>query len=163
MVKVVDIECHYLSKGKMKGKLKGKMKETLKKMVKDNSIVLSEWLPVERDWWCWKEKKEILTYPLDFSLVSRSHLPVPLFLIPGYIDFSSSLLLWLCLLPSPFQCPSSPLPYLHFSGYSVDFVNYHTGFPDFHLDLLLLLYPGYIKTLFCLLISVKNSKKLGIV
>ena len=38
MVKVVDIECHYLSKGKMKGK----MKETLKKMVKDNSIVLSE-------------------------------------------------------------------------------------------------------------------------
>ena len=38
MVKAVDIECHYLSKGKMKGK----MKETLKKMVKDNSIVLSE-------------------------------------------------------------------------------------------------------------------------
>ena len=38
MVKAVDIECHYLTKGKMKGT----MKETLKKIVKGNSIVLSE-------------------------------------------------------------------------------------------------------------------------
>ena len=92
MVKAVDIECHYLSKGKMKGERKSEMKETLKKMVKDNSIVLSEeclWKEVDD---VERKKKEILTYPLDFSLVNRPHLPVPLFLSPGYIDLSSSLL-----------------------------------------------------------------------
>ena len=111
-------------------------------MVKDNSIVLSEgclWKEIDD---VEREKKEILTYPLDFSLVNRPHLPVPLFLSPVYIDFSSSLLSCCVFFPLRSLCPPSPLPYPHFSGHSVDFVSYPTDFPDFHLDLLLLLYPG---------------------